>query len=58
MGQSSVSQVVVVLSLSLLIVEQDQAHLPNERISIKNLRKGKAVIERFLLKASQKNPPY
>jgi len=27
---------------------QDQAHLPNERISLLNLRKGKAVIERFL----------
>jgi len=26
----------------------DQAHLPNERISLLNLRKGKAVIERFL----------
>ncbi|PPQ77469.1 hypothetical protein CVT25_011339 [Psilocybe cyanescens] len=28
----------------------DQAHLPDERISLINLRKGKAVIERFLLK--------
>jgi len=27
----------------------DQAHLPNERISLKNLQKGKAVIERFLV---------
>ncbi|KAF7975347.1 hypothetical protein HWV62_9799 [Athelia sp. TMB] len=27
----------------------DQAHLPNERISLTNLRRGKAVIERFLL---------
>lgn len=33
----------------------DQAHLPNERISLKNLRKGKAVVERFLLKVSQNN---
>ncbi|KIL67904.1 hypothetical protein M378DRAFT_191433 [Amanita muscaria Koide BX008] len=27
----------------------DQAHLPNERISIVNLQKGKAVVERFLV---------
>ncbi|KAK2459641.1 hypothetical protein APHAL10511_008286 [Amanita phalloides] len=27
----------------------DQAHLPNERISLKNLQKGKAVIEQFLV---------
>ncbi|KDR82660.1 hypothetical protein GALMADRAFT_58317 [Galerina marginata CBS 339.88] len=33
----------------------DQAHLPNERISLANLRKGKAVIERFLLKVADKN---
>ncbi|KAF8635795.1 hypothetical protein AX15_000002 [Amanita polypyramis BW_CC] len=26
----------------------DQAHLPNERISLRNLQKGKAVIQRFL----------
>ncbi|KAH9480318.1 putative di- and tripeptidase DUG2 [Psilocybe cubensis] len=30
----------------------DQAHLPDERISLINLRKGKAVIERFLLKVA------
>jgi acetylornithine deacetylase/succinyl-diaminopimelate desuccinylase-like protein len=28
---------------------QDQAHLPNERISLANLRRGKSVIERFLV---------
>ncbi|TFK40678.1 hypothetical protein BDQ12DRAFT_679847 [Crucibulum laeve] len=33
----------------------DQAHLPDERISLVNLNKGKAVIERFLLKAADKN---
>ena len=27
---------------------QDQAHLPNERISLSNLRRGKRVVERFL----------
>ncbi|THH19346.1 hypothetical protein EW146_g1817 [Bondarzewia mesenterica] len=27
----------------------DQAHLPNERISLSNLRRGKSVIERFLM---------
>ena len=27
---------------------QDQAHLPNERISLSNLQKGKRVVERFL----------
>ena len=26
---------------------QDQAHLPNERISLTNLRRGKSVLERF-----------
>ncbi|PFH53886.1 hypothetical protein AMATHDRAFT_44936 [Amanita thiersii Skay4041] len=35
----------------------DQAHLPNERISITNLQKGKAVIERFLLAMADKAPP-
>ncbi|KAF9568808.1 glutathione degradosome [Agrocybe pediades] len=33
----------------------DQAHLPDERISLVNLRKGKAVIERFLLNATLDN---
>ncbi|KAF8798830.1 Zn-dependent exopeptidase [Phlegmacium glaucopus] len=36
----------------------DQAHLPDERISLANLHKGKAVIERFLLKVSQNNSPH
>jgi di- and tripeptidase len=31
---------------------QDQAHLPNERISMVNLRRGKSVIERFLQSVS------
>ncbi|KAF8489393.1 hypothetical protein JB92DRAFT_3013429 [Gautieria morchelliformis] len=31
----------------------DQAHLPNERISLTNLRKGKSVVERFFLSLSQ-----
>lgn len=30
----------------------DQAHLPNERISLANLQKGKAVIEQFILKVA------
>ncbi|KAF8516831.1 Zn-dependent exopeptidase [Hysterangium stoloniferum] len=34
----------------------DQAHLANERISLTNLRKGKAVVERFLLAVSQDTP--
>ncbi|KDQ11164.1 hypothetical protein BOTBODRAFT_35706 [Botryobasidium botryosum FD-172 SS1] len=34
----------------------DQAHLQNERISLQNLRKGKSVIERFLLSISQPDP--
>ncbi|KDQ62261.1 hypothetical protein JAAARDRAFT_30154 [Jaapia argillacea MUCL 33604] len=32
----------------------DQAHLPNERISLTNLRRGKSVIERFLLSVSDR----
>ena len=32
--------------------QQDQAHLPNERISLVNLQKGKAVVEKFLLAAA------
>ncbi|KZS96118.1 glutathione degradosome [Sistotremastrum niveocremeum HHB9708] len=31
----------------------DQAHLPNERISLANLKKGKSVMERFLVAVSQ-----
>ncbi|KAF9534498.1 Zn-dependent exopeptidase [Crepidotus variabilis] len=31
----------------------DQAHLPDERISLVNLQKGKAVVERFLVKVAQ-----
>ncbi|TDL23199.1 Zn-dependent exopeptidase [Rickenella mellea] len=31
----------------------DQAHLPNERISLQNLHKGKDVIERFLISVSE-----
>ena len=27
---------------------QDQAHLPNEHISLENLQRGKRVVERFL----------
>ncbi|KIJ14910.1 hypothetical protein PAXINDRAFT_12180 [Paxillus involutus ATCC 200175] len=30
----------------------DQAHLPNERISLSNLKRGKAVVERFLMKVA------
>ncbi|KAJ7134317.1 hypothetical protein C8R44DRAFT_662695 [Mycena epipterygia] len=32
----------------------DQAHLPNERISLDNLRRGKCVIERFLSTVAEK----
>jgi di- and tripeptidase len=37
----------------------DQAHLPNERISLSNLHRGKSVIERFLLSVADTipNPP-
>ncbi|KAJ7695752.1 hypothetical protein B0H17DRAFT_1055463 [Mycena rosella] len=35
----------------------DQAHLPNERISLDNLRKGKSVIERFLSTVGEKGTP-
>ncbi|KAG6886585.1 hypothetical protein C0992_003273 [Termitomyces sp. T32_za158] len=35
----------------------DQAHLPNERISLKNLHKGKAVVEKFLLNIAEKCAP-
>jgi len=37
----------------------DQAHLPNERISLSNLHRGKSVIERFLLGVADTipNPP-
>lgn len=31
----------------MLTARQDQAHLPNERISLTNLRRGKSVVERF-----------
>ncbi|KAJ7043858.1 hypothetical protein C8F04DRAFT_1070669 [Mycena alexandri] len=34
----------------------DQAHLPNERISLDNLRKGKSVIERFLSTVGDRGP--
>ncbi|KAK0476079.1 hypothetical protein IW261DRAFT_1491846 [Armillaria novae-zelandiae] len=33
----------------------DQAHLPNERISLVNLQRGQSVIERFLLKVADAN---
>jgi len=33
----------------------DQAHLPNERISLANLRRGKLVVERFLLNVVRSN---
>jgi hypothetical protein len=36
-------------------IVQDQAHLPNERISLSNLQRGMSVIERFLLKAADKS---
>ncbi|KAJ7750951.1 hypothetical protein DFH07DRAFT_961172 [Mycena maculata] len=32
----------------------DQAHLPNERISLDNLRRGKSVVERFLTTVGEK----
>ncbi|KAJ7457667.1 hypothetical protein B0H11DRAFT_2063012 [Mycena galericulata] len=33
----------------------DQAHLPNERISLDNLRRGKSVVERFLTTVGEKS---
>jgi acetylornithine deacetylase/succinyl-diaminopimelate desuccinylase-like protein len=36
-----------------ILVNQDQAHLVNERISVNNLLKGKAVLERFFLSVAQ-----
>lgn len=38
--------------MSLMTGVQDQAHLPNERISLSNLRRGKRVVERFLSKVA------
>ncbi|KAG9315550.1 glutathione degradosome [Chiua virens] len=35
----------------------DRAHLPNERISLANLWRGKAVLERFLTKVADACPP-
>ncbi|KAG6909272.1 hypothetical protein DXG01_001334 [Tephrocybe rancida] len=35
----------------------DQAHLPNERISLENLHKGKAVVEKFLVNVAEKYAP-
>ncbi|KAF8073641.1 hypothetical protein FPV67DRAFT_1605948 [Lyophyllum atratum] len=35
----------------------DQAHLPNERISLENLHKGKVVVEQFLLNIAEKCTP-
>ncbi|KIJ60273.1 hypothetical protein HYDPIDRAFT_117355 [Hydnomerulius pinastri MD-312] len=35
----------------------DQAHLPNERIALSNLRRGKAVVERFLTKVADECLP-
>jgi len=35
----------------------DQAHLPNERISLENLHKGKVVVEQFLLNIAEKCVP-
>ncbi|KAF8921560.1 hypothetical protein CPB85DRAFT_1271425 [Mucidula mucida] len=43
MGQSSVSH----------FARYDQAHLPNERILLPSLQRGKAVVERFLLKVAE-----
>ena len=36
----------------LTVFSQDQAHLPDERISLINLQKGKAVVERFIVKVA------
>ena len=36
---------------------QDEAHLPNERISLTNLRRGKQVVERFLLNVGKSDLP-
>ncbi|KAI0726272.1 Zn-dependent exopeptidase [Fomitopsis betulina] len=35
----------------------DEAHLPNERISLSNLRRGKQVVERFLLNVGKSDLP-
>ncbi|KZT64245.1 Zn-dependent exopeptidase [Daedalea quercina L-15889] len=35
----------------------DEAHLPNERISLSNLRRGKHVVERFLLNVGKSDLP-
>ncbi|KAL4080831.1 hypothetical protein J3A83DRAFT_4153384 [Scleroderma citrinum] len=35
----------------------DRAHLPNERISLSNLRRGKSVVKRFLAKVSDTRAP-
>ncbi|KZT09086.1 Zn-dependent exopeptidase [Laetiporus sulphureus 93-53] len=36
----------------------DQAHLPNERISLSNLRRGKLVVERFLQNVAKLEPSH
>jgi di- and tripeptidase len=46
LGQSSVSPVTFAVLIRTEGV-QDQAHLANERMSVNNLLKGKAVLERF-----------
>jgi acetylornithine deacetylase/succinyl-diaminopimelate desuccinylase-like protein len=58
MGQSSVvlfSPIFCAAHSQDVIFLQDQAHLPDERISLVNLQKGKAVIERFLVKVAKQH---
>jgi len=58
LGQSSVSSMPCFIDYgdNKLKNLQDQAHLPNERISLSNLRRGKSVIERFLLSVANTIP--
>jgi len=55
MGQSSVIYFFYLLTGEKNVsyfFSQDQAHLPDERISLINLQKGKAVVERFIVKVA------
>lgn len=58
LGQSSVRGAYMHESTSADTASlQDEAHLPNERISLSNLRRGKQVVERFLLNVGKSDLP-
>ncbi|KAL0579213.1 hypothetical protein V5O48_002775 [Marasmius crinis-equi] len=55
MGQSQASLLRYNLLFLALIEFQDRAHLPNERISLNNLQRGKEVVVKFLTKVAQRS---